>query len=85
MEVTIPPIITTTAIGCSISCPGLLPLITMGTRTRAVVNAVIRRDDNHSIVPQIYTFSIKGVFSRYFRMIALFRIFPLDFGKHDFW
>lgn len=41
VDVTSPPIITI-AMGCSISCPGLLPPIAMGTRASKVVKAVIR-------------------------------------------
>ena len=61
VEVISPPIITI-AIGCSISCPGLLPPIAIGTRARAVVRDVIRIGDSRSIAPRTIKSSPNGIF-----------------------
>jgi len=43
----------TTAIGCSISCPGFVPLTTSGNRAIAVTSAVIAMGSRRSCAPRI--------------------------------
>ena len=52
MAVTNPPT-TTMAIGCSISCPGMLPATTRGTSASPVARAVIRIGASRSVAPRM--------------------------------